>query len=83
MSRTIKFHLNEHCDSAIAAALRRHSIDVTTTPEMALLGATDERQVAFALPVGRVIFTKDSDYLRINAAGTPHAGIVYCHQHTN
>jgi predicted nuclease of predicted toxin-antitoxin system len=82
MSRTIKFHLNEHCDPAIASALRRHGIDVTTTPEMGLVGATDEQQVAFALPVGRVIFTKDSDYLRINASGTPHAGIAYCHQQT-
>ena len=82
MSPTIKFHLNEHCDSAIATALRRHGIDVTTTPEMGLVGATDEQQVAFAFAVGRVIFTKDSDYLRIDASGTPHAGIVYCHQHT-
>jgi predicted nuclease of predicted toxin-antitoxin system len=82
MSRTIKFHLNEHSDSAIATALRRHGIDVTTTPEMGLVGATDEQQVAFAFAVGRVILTKGSDYLRIDALGTPHAGIAYCHQHT-
>ncbi len=28
----------------------------------------------------RVIFTQDQDFLRINAAGIPHAGIAYCRQ---
>ena len=27
---------------------------------------------------GRVIFTQDEDFLAIQAAGTPHAGIAYC-----
>ena len=80
MPRTIKFHLNEHCNSAIAAGLRRHGIDVTTTPEVGLIGATDEQQLAHAFGSGRMIFTKDSDYLRLDASGTPHAGIAYCHQ---
>src|SRR5262249_33639542 len=80
MPRTIKLHLNEHCDSAIAVGLRRHGIDVTTTPGVGLIGATDEQQVAYALGSARVIFTKDSDYLRLDASGTPHAGNAYCHQ---
>jgi hypothetical protein len=29
-----------------------------------------------------VIFTQDQDFLRINAAGMPHAGIAFCHQRT-
>src|SRR5262245_49272605 len=82
MPRTIRFHLDEHCDPAIAHGLRRHGIDVTTTPEAGFIGATDEEQVAYALPLGRVIFTQDRDYLRLNAAGEPHAGIAYCHQQT-
>lgn len=80
MPRTIKFYMNEHCDPAIAAGLRRQGIDVATTSEVGLIGATDEQQVAYALGDGRVIFTKDSDYLRLDASGTPHAGIAYCHQ---
>jgi predicted nuclease of predicted toxin-antitoxin system len=82
MPRTIKYHLDEHCDLAIAVGLRRNGIDVTTTTEVGLLGATDEEQIGYALSLGRVIFTKDSDYLRLNASGTPHAGIAYCHQQT-
>ena len=82
MPRTIRFHLDEHCDPAIAAGLRRQGIDVTTTPEAGLIGATDEQQVAYALPAGRVLFTSDRDYLRLHARGEPHAGIAYCHQQT-
>ena len=43
MPRTIRFHLDENCSHAIAAGLRRRGIDVTTTPEVGLLGAIDER----------------------------------------
>jgi predicted nuclease of predicted toxin-antitoxin system len=82
MPRTIPFHLDENCTKAIAKGLRRHGIDVTTTPEAGLLGATDEEQAAYALPLGRVIFTQDRDFLRIHAAGTPHAGIAYCEKDT-
>ena len=78
MPRTIRFHLDENCNPAIADGLRRRGIDVTTTPEAGLLRATDERQAAHALAEGRVIVTQDRDFLRWNAAGEPHAGIAYC-----
>ena len=60
--------------------MRRRGIDVTTTPEVDLLSDSDEEQTAHALTEGRVIFTLDKDFLRINASGIPHAGIVYCRQ---
>jgi len=78
MARTIRFHLDENCAAAIAAGLRRRGIDVTTTPEAGLLGATDPEQVAYALPLSRVIFTQDGDFLGIHASGLPHPGIAYC-----
>ena len=37
MPQTIRFHLDEHCDLAIAEGLRRRAIDVTTTPEAGLI----------------------------------------------
>jgi predicted nuclease of predicted toxin-antitoxin system len=80
MPRTIRFHLDEHCDSAIAAGLRRHSIDVTTTVEAGLLHASDAQHAAYALAQARVLFTQDQDFLRLHAAGIPHAGIAYCRQ---
>jgi predicted nuclease of predicted toxin-antitoxin system len=82
MPRTIRFHLDENCHRAIADGLRRRGVDVTTTPEVGLLNATDDEQLAYAFPLGRVIFTQDRDFLRLHAAGTPHPGIAYCDKDT-
>jgi hypothetical protein len=78
MPRTIRFHLDENCAGAIAAGMRRHGIDVTTTPEAGLLGALDPEQLAYASLVGRVIFTQDGEFLCIHGSGISHPGIAYC-----
>lgn len=82
MPRTIRFHLDEHVPHAVADGLRRLGIDVTTTTDAGLLGATDAEQMAYGLAQSRVIFTEDDDLLALAAAGTAHAGIAYCQQHT-
>jgi predicted nuclease of predicted toxin-antitoxin system len=78
MARTIRFHLDENCHPAIAEGLRRRGVDVTTTPDAGLLRASDEQQIAYAVTLGRVIFTQDRDFLRLHAAGVSHPGITYC-----
>jgi len=75
----IRFHLDENVDRAVAAGLRRRGIDVTTASDSGLIGAPDLGHVEFALGEGRVIFTHDSDFLRIADRGEAHAGVVYCH----
>jgi predicted nuclease of predicted toxin-antitoxin system len=82
MVRTIRFHLDENWHRAIAEGLRRRGVDVTTTPEVGLLQASDEQQIAYALPLGRVIFTQDRDFLKLHATSIPHAGIAYCDKDT-
>ena len=77
MARTIRFHLDENCDPRIAVGLRLHGIDLTTTVEAGLLQASDEDQLRFAASEGRVIVTRDEDFLRMDAAGDVHAGIAY------
>jgi predicted nuclease of predicted toxin-antitoxin system len=77
MARTIRFHLDENCHRAIAEGLRRRDIDVTTTPEAGLMGASDEQQAAYGLAQCRVIFTQDRDFLVLHGAGASHAGIAY------
>jgi hypothetical protein len=67
-------------DPAIAAGLRRRGIDVTTSPEVRLLGARDPIQLAYAHAEGRVLFTHDEDHLKLNAQGVEHSGIAYCHR---
>jgi predicted nuclease of predicted toxin-antitoxin system len=55
-------------------------MDVTTTTDANLIGATDDQQLSFALRENRVIFTQDQDFLRQHQAGSEHAGIVYSRQ---
>jgi predicted nuclease of predicted toxin-antitoxin system len=77
MARTIRFHLDENCDPRIAAGLRLHGIDVTTTAEAGLVSTTDDEQLAYALSECRVIITQDTDFLRIAAAGRDHPGVIF------
>jgi hypothetical protein len=41
---TVRYHLDEHVDPAIAPGLKGRGIDVTTTSDAGLLGAADELQ---------------------------------------
>jgi predicted nuclease of predicted toxin-antitoxin system len=66
----------------VAIGLRRRNIEVTTSLEAGLIGAPDSEQLAFAFRTGRVIITRDADYLRLDAQGTNHNGIVYARQST-
>ncbi|MCH8293482.1 DUF5615 family PIN-like protein [Candidatus Poribacteria bacterium] len=78
MPQTIKFHLDENVHNAVANGLRRSGIDVTTTSEAGLIGASDEEHINFAREDQRVIFTQDRDFLRWHHASVSHAGIAYC-----
>jgi hypothetical protein len=74
----VRFHLDEHIPAGIAVGLRRRNIDVTTTAEAGLIGADDAAQLSFAAASGRVVVTRDADFLRLHAQGALHAGIAYC-----
>lgn len=65
--------------NAVAAALRRHGIDVVTTAEAGLLAAPDAVQLEHARNTGRVMATQDGDFLGLHYRAT-HAGIAYCEQ---
>lgn len=77
MAGVIRFHLDEHIDPAVAAALRRVGVDVTTTIEVGLRTASDAQQWEYAQREGRVIVTCDADFLVEHAGRSEHAGIVY------
>jgi predicted nuclease of predicted toxin-antitoxin system len=74
--------MDEHVPSAVTQGLRRRGVDVLTAQEAAMVTASDEEHLAFALSQGRVIFTQDADFLRLHVAGSNHAGIAYVHQQT-
>jgi predicted nuclease of predicted toxin-antitoxin system len=82
MTEQIRFHLDENVNSAIANALRRYGIDVTTTVEAGLMSASDPTQLDQAVQEGRVIVTHDRDFLALAMSGHPHEGIAYCHSNS-
>jgi len=83
MSEEIKFYTDEHVPKAIVKGLRRRGVDVLTTQEAGMMGASDEEHLVFAMTQGRVIITQDDDFLRLHAKGVKHGGIVYAHQQTS
>lgn len=74
----ICFHLDEHMDHDIAAALRRHGVNATTTADVGLRTANDATQFKYAKFQRRVIVTDDTDFLRLAAVSSAHPGIVIC-----
>ncbi|WP_338043343.1 DUF5615 family PIN-like protein [Nodularia sphaerocarpa] len=57
-------------------------MDVTTTSEQGLISVSDQVQLEFSLSQGRVIFTQDTDFLRLDQSNINHLGIIYCPQQT-
>jgi len=73
----LRFHLDENMDQAIAVGLRARGIDVITTLEAGLGGASDQQQLDFASSEQRVIVSYDDDLLALHGAGAAHAGIAF------
>jgi predicted nuclease of predicted toxin-antitoxin system len=51
----VRYHLDEHVPPAIAKALRKYGIDVTTTVEAGLRTLGDREHLEFARSEGRII----------------------------
>ena len=77
MSQNIKFQTDEHIPAAVILGLQQRGIDVLSTPQANLLGATDVSQLNHASQQQRVIVTQDDDFLILHAQGVEHAGIVF------
>ena len=77
MADRIRFHFDEHVDPAIATALRRAKLDVTSSIEAGLRAKDDEAHLEFARLEGRVIVTRDQDFLRLARGSVNHSGIVF------
>ena len=82
MPSPCKFYTDEQVPKAVVDGLRRRGVDVLSTHEAEMLGASDVEQLALASEQGRVILTQDDDFLRLHAKGQNHCGIVYARQPT-
>ena len=76
----IRFFTDEQVSKAVVMGMRRRGVDILTVPEAGTLGASDAEQLRRARDEGRVVFTQDDDFLRLAAADTSHAGVVYATQ---
>jgi predicted nuclease of predicted toxin-antitoxin system len=76
--------MDEQVPSAITDGLRQRGVDVLTVQEDGGRGATDPVVLDRATELGRVLFTRDDDFLREatgrQRSGQPFAGVIYAHQ---
>jgi predicted nuclease of predicted toxin-antitoxin system len=76
----IRFLFDVHVHSAITKGLRRRGVEVLTCQEAQIDTASDEAIVQFVLLNDWVIFSQDSDFLKICSQQFPHKGLVYTHK---
>ena len=70
---------DEHTSYAIVAGLRRQGIDAEAVQRVGLASTADPLILAAARQLERVIYTRDTDFLRLNSSGVQHLGILYHH----
>jgi hypothetical protein len=80
----IRIYTNESVSTAIAEGLKRRGVDAFSARDVGNLGLTDEEQLAYARDNKAVIFTHDTDFLRLAVKWIEekknHYGIIYSHQ---
>ena len=59
--------------------LRRRGIDVRVVQQVGLRSSDDRAVLERARQQGRTVYTCDTDFLRLHAAGVRHGGIFYHH----
>jgi predicted nuclease of predicted toxin-antitoxin system len=80
--RKIRFYLDEQVSKSIHSGLVRRGVEVLTSQEAGMLGASDPEQLEFCKQNDWVLFSQDDDFLKLNASGQSHNGIVYARQKT-
>lgn len=80
----VQIYTDERVPVAVAAGLQRRHVAAISARDAGNLGLTDEEQFAYATLHHMVIFTHDTDFLRLASiraeSGEDHWGIVYAHQ---
>ena len=82
MADRLRFYMDEQVPRAVSEGLRRRGVDVLTAQDAGMQPAPDEHHLKLALEQQRVLFTQDTDFLRLHAAGIPHCGLIYAPQQT-
>lgn len=79
----LTYLMDVHVPRVITDGLRRRDINVTTAQEEGYRELTDTKLLEKANDRGYVVFTLDSDFLkvshRLHDEGKPHPGVIYAH----
>lgn len=80
----IRIYTDESVNIAVAEGLKRRGVDSFSAKDMGNLGLTDDEQLLFARDKGAVLFTHDTDLLRLAIKWIEgrkrHYGVIYSHQ---
>ena len=80
----VALYMDEQVPGAITRGLRRRGVDVLTAQDDGHDATDDDLILDRAATLGRVIFTRDQDFLVIARArqtnGIPFAGVVFARQ---
>ncbi len=73
----IRFYLDENLSPEIARQLARYGVDAIRGP----LRDDDLSHLRRATALGRVLCTRDRDFVRLHSAGEEHAGVIKGQKH--
>jgi hypothetical protein len=80
----VAFYMDEQAEDAITRGLGRRGVDVLRVQDDGHSSTDDEIVLDRAATLGRVVFTRDDDFLALAQArqtnGIPFAGVVYAKQ---
>lgn len=80
----VSLYMDEHVPRSITRGLCRRGVDVLRVQDDGHRSTDDELILDRAAALGRVVFTRDEDFLVIaqarQANGVPFAGVVFAHQ---
>lgn len=80
----MRLYMDVHVPFAISVGLRLRGVDVLTAQEDGTSELDDDVLLDRATALGRVIFTRDVDFLgharQRQLTGVPFSGVVYAHQ---
>ena len=81
---SVRLYADVHVPFAISVALRLRGVDMLTAQIDGTTQVDDSQLLARATTLGRVLFSQDTDLLRVTSEwlkrGTHFAGAVYAHQ---
>lgn len=73
----LKFYFDESVELAVSEQLAAAGLDVVSVHSLEALGEEDIVHLKRAIQMGRIIYTYDSDFLRLAKEISDHRGIIF------